>query len=302
VDAELAGIAGRQLGLLRVTDLRSAGLSGSAVSRRRARGVLHLVHPSVYSLGHAALSREARWLAAVFAAGEGAALSHLSAAALLALRRYAPRTPEALVPRRHRPVPGVRLHTCRRLDPRDVTEHLGIPVTTVARTLVDLSDRLTADELANLIHEAAYRGLFSVEATFDAMTRANGRHRLARVDEAVGAYLNGSAGTRSRNEVAFLALLEHAGIPKPHVNTKVEGIEVDCHWPGTGLTVEVDGPGHRRPRTRREDVARDRRLTAMGYTVLRFTDAEIQRRPLRVLAALRGSAASPGPTAASCST
>ena len=78
----LPELADGQHGVVRVPDLRAAGLSSSAVRKRRARGVLHLQYPGVYSVGHAVLSREGRWLAAVFAGGLGAVLSHLSAAAL----------------------------------------------------------------------------------------------------------------------------------------------------------------------------------------------------------------------------
>jgi hypothetical protein len=250
--------------------------------------VLHLIYPGVYALGHAELSREARWIAAVLACGDGAVLCELCAAALHELRRYAPRLPQVLVPRRHRPVPGIRIRTTRHLDPLDVTEHLGIPVTTVARTLVDLTETLTADQLANLIHEAAFRNVFDVTATRAAMQRANGRRNLGRLDAAIDNHLAGSAGAKSSNESAFLALIEQAGIPRPLVNTHVLGIEVDCVWPDRKLVVEVDGPGHERPRTRREDRASDAALRVAGYTVLRFTDIEIERRPAEVLAALRG--------------
>jgi hypothetical protein len=247
---------------------------------------LHLVFPGVYSLGHADLSREARWIAAVYAAGKHAALGHRSATALLELRRYAPPIPQVIVPRRHRPIAGIELHSCRRLDPRDVTEFRGIPVTTVARTLVDLTDSLTAEELANLIHEAAFRNRFNLTATRAAMQRANGRHNLDRLHEAIEAHLAGSAGTMSGNETAFLALLARNGIPKPIANTHVLGHRVDCVWPDLKLVVEVDGPGHRRPRTRRQDEQRDRELEAAGYRVLRFTDRQIELRPADVLLVL----------------
>jgi len=77
----------------------------------------------------------------------------------------------------------VHVHTYRRLHPRDVTERDGIPVTSVARTLVDLTDLLDAGELANLIHEAAFRGSFSALATRDAMARAHGRSPTQREDK-----------------------------------------------------------------------------------------------------------------------
>ena len=93
-------------------------------------------------------------------------------------------------------------------------KYQGIPVTTVARTLVDLTDILTSDELANVIHEAQYRERFSLEATQRAMERANGRKNLKRLEQAITDSLNGSAGTRSRNEREFLKLCEAHKAPE----------------------------------------------------------------------------------------
>ena len=78
-------------------------------------------------------------MAATLAIGEGAVLSRLSLAALHQTWRHRVPMHDVLVPRRHRPVAGINLHTCRRLDPRDVTVYRGIPVTTVARMLVDVT-------------------------------------------------------------------------------------------------------------------------------------------------------------------
>ena len=131
-----------------------------------------------------------------------------------------------LVPRRHRPIDGLVVHQCVRLDPRDVTVARGIPVTTVALEL----------------------------------------------------YAMGSAGTKSRYEDAFLALVT----PEPLVNMELHGYEVDFHWPDRRLAVEIDG-NHSRPRDVRSDGARDRTLEAAGYTVLRFSGAQVEQRPGQVL-------------------
>jgi hypothetical protein len=229
-------------------------------------------------------------MAAVLAVGPGAVLAHLSVAKLFRVSRFPDLVPHVLVPRRHRPIEGIVIHECLGLDPLDVTVYRDIPVTTVARMLVDLSDVLTKFQLANIIHEAAFRNRFDLGATRRAMQRANGRHNLHVLEAAIDLYLSGSAGTRSALEDAFLSLLQSAGIPEPLVNTHLEGEEVDCHWPERMLVVEVDGPGHRnRPPARRDDGRRDRKLRAAGYTVLRFTDVEIEFRPDEVLARLRRS-------------
>jgi hypothetical protein len=158
--------------------------------------------------------------------------------------------------------------TGRALDPRDETIYKGIPVTTIARTLVDLSDVLTPYQLANVVHEAAYRRRFSENATRDAMHRANGRRNLAVLEKALQLNAAGSAGTRSRNEDAFLSMIK--GLPEPLVNVKLAGEEADFHWPDRRLVVEVDGPGHERPRTQREDALKEAAWREAGYSVLRL--------------------------------
>jgi hypothetical protein len=277
-----------RFGLTTTSDLVSRGLSTSAISKRVARGALYRRYPGVYSYGPGELSPEAQAMAAVLAAGLGAVLGVLSAAKLWRTSRFPDPIPHVLVPRRHRPVEGIVIHHCLGLDPLDVTVYRDIPVTTVARMLVDLSDVLTAHQLANVIYEAAYRKRFNLEATRRAMQRANGRHNLHVLAKAIDLYLSGSAGTRSRLEDTFLSLLQSAGIAEPLVNTHLEGEEVDCHWPDRMLVVEVDGPGHERPAARQSDALKDRKLRAAGHTVLRFADVEIERRPEDVLARLLG--------------
>jgi hypothetical protein len=269
-DSALAAIAGTQYGLVTISQLLGAGLGASGVSRRVDSGRLHRIHRGVYGLGHAAVSQEGRWLAAVLAAGEGSALSHLGAAGLFqAWRRRPPATIDVVSPQKRRP-DGVRVHWCRHLDPRDVTVFRGIPVTTMARTLVDLTDDLTAEQLASVIHEAAFRNRFDLAATRAAMKRANGRRGLAVLERALTLHAGGSAGTRSDAEDSFLSLIRAAGAPEPTINTKVEDVEVDFHWPDDKLIVEVDGPGHRRPRTTLDDMKRDKLLAEAGWRVVRL--------------------------------
>jgi|tagenome__1003787_1003787.scaffolds.fasta_scaffold20668380_2 hypothetical protein len=212
-------------------------------------------------------------MAAVLAVGEGAALSHLSAAVLWQAWRRGVRAID-IVTARDRVCRGVRVHRCRNLDARDATVREGVPVTTVARTLVDLTDVLTAAQLANVIHEAAFRHRSSLPATRAAMARANGRRRLHVLERALELNALGSAGTKSGLEDRCLELVRAAGLPEPLPNVIVPaggpGIEVDLHWPELGLCAEVNGPGHARARTRREDAPRDRALTAAGFEVLRF--------------------------------
>jgi hypothetical protein len=285
-DAGMRAIATHQWDLVTAEQLLACGLTDGAITRRVARGVLHRRHRGVYSLGPAPLSREARWMAAALAAGHGSPLSHESAAELHALTRHRPFLVSVTSTRKRR-LGGVRVHTVRRqLDPRDLTTHQGIPVTTVHRTLVDHSDLLIPHELTALIHEAAFRGRFVEAAVRDSMERANGRHNLHVLDRAIELYTAGSAGLKSRGERAFLDLITSHGLVEPLVNTRLLGFEADFHWPGSKLVVEVDGDGHGRPTAKRADERRDRVLGDAGWTTLRFGEGEVVEHPERVLARL----------------
>ncbi len=285
LDAPL--LAARQHGAIKGSQL---GLSRATISRWVDEGRLYRKYRGVYAYGHPHLAREGRWMAAVLAAGDGAALTGMIVALVWELTRQEPREIEVLAPKR-RHVPGVRVRECRNLDPRDMTEWRGIPVTTVARMLVDLTDDEPADVLANLIHEAAYRNRFSLDATHAAMARAKGRHNLAVLHEALRMHAAGSAGSRSRLERRFRRLVVGAGFPEPVQNTIANGFEVDAYWPG--LCVEIDGPNHTRARTKVDDRIRDAALRAAGFTVLRFREADVDQRPDWVLGQLAPHTTSP---------
>jgi very-short-patch-repair endonuclease len=277
VDARLARLAARQHGVVTIGQLRELGLgSPGVVANRVARGRLHRIHRGVYTVGHRRLSQEGLWMAAVLGGGERTVLSHLSAAVLWKAWRRRVTTIDVQA-RSLREIRGVRVHRSRTLDPRDTTTRNGIPTTTMARTLVDLTDVLTAHQLANVIHEAAFRGHFNEPATRAALKRANGRHHRDRLVSALQLNAAGSAGTKSGHEDRFLALVRQAGLPEPQVNTHVENLEVDFFWPTLKLAVEVDGEGHTRARTRREDELRDRVLTAAGLRVVRLTGGDVER-------------------------
>ncbi len=246
----------------------AAGLDRKSIARRVQAGRLYRVARGVYAVGHVALSREGTFLAAVLEAGKGAALAQLAAAEHWEVRKYRAPLIDVVVPQRRRVTTATRIHRTT-LHPRDVTVHKGIPVTTIARTLVDLTDVLNAYDLANVIHEAEFRHRFSERATRDAMARANGRHNLKRLERALELREAGSAGIKSRDEAAFLSML--MDLPEPLVNTKLHGIEVDFHWPAYKLVVEVDGPGHGRPRTQRDDARKEAVLREAGYEVVRVS-------------------------------
>ncbi|MDA0172353.1 type IV toxin-antitoxin system AbiEi family antitoxin domain-containing protein [Solirubrobacter taibaiensis] len=261
-------IAARQYGLATAKQLNAAGMDGAAITRRVQAGRLFRVGRGVYAVGHTALSRQGEFLKEVLIAGDGAALSHEACAELYEVRRWRASLIDVVVPSERRARSKARIHRCRNLHPDDVTVHKGIPCTTIARLVVDLTDHLTSWEITNVIHEAEWRKLFRLEDTYAAIERGRGR-RIAAARSAVAMHLDGSAGTKSKNELRALIDLERKRLPEPKVNTDLNGEEVDFHWPRLKLAIELDGPGHERERTQQEDTRKERAWRAAGYEVVR---------------------------------
>jgi predicted transcriptional regulator of viral defense system len=153
-DLRVARLAGEQWGVLTTDELRGCGLTLNAIAVRTRNGRLHRLHRGVYAVGHPNPPLEGRFLAAVKACGPNAVLSHFSAAALYELVRWDDRHPEvtAPTPKRHR---GIRVHRSSMLEVQDVTRHKGIPATTPARTLIDLSATLPYKPLRRTVRDAA---------------------------------------------------------------------------------------------------------------------------------------------------
>jgi predicted transcriptional regulator of viral defense system len=158
VDAAIAAIAARQHGVIARIQLLRLGLGRRAIAHRVEQGRLHVIHRGVYAVGHARLTIHGRWMAAVLASGEGSRLSYRSAGMLWAVRRTERGLIEVTSPRTGHPLPGVQRHRAE-LPADEVTVHDGIPVTTVARTLLDLATVLTPHQLARAVNEAEVQRL-----------------------------------------------------------------------------------------------------------------------------------------------
>lgn len=213
------------------SQLVALGVSETMVRDRMRRGHLLRLHRGVYAVGHDRLRREGTWLAAVLAVGPGAALSHRDAAGLHDLRPANHARVDVTTDRRgRREQREIAVHHAL-LDPLDVTEIRGIPVTTVARTLVDLAGILTKDRLAKVISEAERRGAFDLTAIEEARGRV--RHRRGNGHAVLRAALaeladQGSTLTRSELEDRFLTLLAAHDLPRAQMNARTDGFEVDA--------------------------------------------------------------------------
>jgi very-short-patch-repair endonuclease len=272
----LAEVAGGQYGLLRTHELLAAGLDPATITRWVHAKRLHRRYRGVYTLGHEALSREGEFLAAVFAGGDGSMLSFDAGAELYAVRRKRASLIDVVIPRKRLSPEGVRFHQARQIGPKDVTVYNGVPVATIPRLLLDLAESKDDGELANIIHEADFRGWFNEANVRERMRLARGR-RLKPLEGALELRKQGSAGTKSRAERAMRRRLAAEGIDALP-NVTLEGFEVDLHVPGTNLIVEVDGSGHGRPRTQEEDALRDKVFGAAGYEVVRVPATRPARR------------------------
>lgn len=282
-------LAARQHGVVSRRQLLDAGITDGAMERRLASGHLVRLHRGVYAVGHAQLRREGRWLAAVLAAGPGAALSHRSAAALHGIRESGGASD--VTSTRRVAVRGVVVHRTSRLDAGDVTSRHGVPVTTLARTLVDLAGILTPQQLGKLLREADRAGRLSAATACEARERvARRRDEAARALRAALAEHEALATslTLSELEDRFLALLAAADVPRPRTNHPVAGFKLDAAWPDERLAVELDGWAFHRDRAAfQADRARDAALVRAGWRVVRFTHADVARRPAVVADTLR---------------
>jgi very-short-patch-repair endonuclease len=171
---------------------------------------------------------------------------------------------------------GITVRRSRRVHPDDRAVVDAVPVTSVARTLVDLADVLSEPRLRDAIHEAEVLRLFDRRRLKEALERAPGRaggHRLRRL---LADWVNDPAFTRSDAERRVLELSRTAGLPTPQVNVWIAGHEVDFFWAEGNLAVEFDGAAtHHTLRAFHRDRQRDRDLASQGIQVLRVTSHDL---------------------------
>jgi very-short-patch-repair endonuclease len=287
IDDRIDAIAERQRARVARSQLLAAGISPSAIDRRVRSGRFERIHLGVYGLPHTADMPLATEAAALLASGADAALSHHSAATLWRLRPGIARPVHVTIPDpRGCPAPaGVVVHRSVTIGPADVRVHEGLPVTSAARTLLDVAATLSDRDIELLLDEGLFAlRILTLAQISDVLARAGshpGRGRLARVARGYTA----SSKTDSPPEERLLVLIRAAGLPEPQPQVWVLGYRLDFFWPQLRLAVEVDAYGTHGGRARFEaDRRRDARLlTEKGITVLRVTQPTIERRPFEAL-------------------
>jgi hypothetical protein len=245
------------------------------------------VHAGVYAVGYIRRRPLERGHAAVLACGKGALLSHDSAAALYGLREW-PRVPEVTVVT-HRLRPGVRLHRSRTLTRADVTRQYGIPVTTAARAILDVAERLSDAELIQIVSDARRAARLGPTEL----------HRLlASSVRAAGLIDPEQAPSESIFMAMFLLFLKRYRLPIPLTEYWFHGFRVDAIYPAHRLIIELDSwEFHSNPLQFERDRTRDAVAIRYRHDTLRITWKRMTQHPRQLAAELRALLADRAPQA-----
>ncbi|HVW47550.1 MAG TPA: type IV toxin-antitoxin system AbiEi family antitoxin domain-containing protein [Solirubrobacterales bacterium] len=276
----MAEIARRQHGVVGRRQVEGLGLSGNSIDRLVRIGRLHRVHLGVYAVGHDAVTRRGRWMAAVLASGDGAVLSHRSAAALWEVWGSGTGEAHVTVPRKTRSQRSIRRHFSV-LPVDEVTVRDGIPVTSAARTVLDLAAERGAAAAESALREMEYLRIYEA-VSLPVLLGRYPRHKGAPIVAFCLRRLREDPGGRVRStlEELFLPFLDAHRIPRPRLNAWIsiddDRFQVDCLWSEAKLIGELDGfKSHGTRRAFRKDRRRDRRLGAHGFHVVRITEDQL---------------------------
>jgi hypothetical protein len=280
----LLELATRQHGVVSTRQLKALGYGRNSASKANRVGRLRRIHRGVYAVGHESLTWEGRCLAAVLAARPAVA-SHLSAGWLWGLLRGRPGTIHVTAATSGRAKRAFVVHFAA-LASQDLTEAKSIPVTSVARTKLDLAAMLSKARLEGVLERSEERGIFDLSALDDLLARTVGHPGHGRLRAALVAYRDQDpAFVRSKLERRFLGLVKKAGLPAPSMNLNVAGYELDAYWEPERFVVELDvyethgsHAAFERDRLRQED------LKLKGVEMIRITGPRLDREPRAILA------------------
>jgi hypothetical protein len=283
----LAALAKRQHGVVSTTQLVGLGYSRAEIAHSTAAGRFHQIHRSTYAVGHTALSRRGKCLAAVLACGDGTLVSHRSAGWLWGITaRWEPTVEVTAASPRHERATNIRVHSAKALvaDDRDSVD--GIPVTAVPRTLLDFA-AIDPRFLRFALDRCARHDLLDLIALDALIARSRGFRGVARLRDALGAHRTPTF-TRSGLERRFLELVRASDLPQPSINFFIEGYELDAYWQDERFAIELDTYDyHGSPVAFEADRLRQEDLKLAGIEMTRVTGARMDREPTVVIARLR---------------
>jgi hypothetical protein len=277
-EAAIAAVANRQFGYITRRQLLDLGLSSNAITHRLSVGRLHRVYAGVYAVGAVPTLPVARAAAAVLACGAGAALSHFSALCLWGWHKPWDVPFDVTAPSNHTR-PGIRVHRSTALARPDVRTHLGIRVTSPARTVLDVAPGLNDKQLRRVVREARLSPYMRDEALAEVVARFP-RHPGA---SCLAPFTTTPDGpTRSEFEDGFLAFCADHGLPRPRTNVRIAGHLVDAVFDAERVIFELDGyKFHGDRETFESDRDRDADTLLAGYVTVRITWKRMQNRPRR---------------------
>jgi hypothetical protein len=294
---QLDALAGRRAGVVSRRELLLAGWSTSAVERALRSGRLITIVNGVYRVTGSPPSRRQSQIAALTACAPDAYLARHTAADVHGLLPPAP-GPLHLVLRHHRKAPllppGLAVVTrSRTLRPEEVVAHDGLVLTSASRTVLDLAADLDTSSLAELVATGLRLRVFdeaALAAIVDAHPAARGRSRLR---AALALLADDGRRARAEVEIAALAAIVGAGLPRPVVGLRIIDdsgafvAEVDLGYPHARLALEIDGyRWHSSPEQKLADEARQNRIILAGWSVLRFSAQVVRREPEVLVAAV----------------
>jgi very-short-patch-repair endonuclease len=286
-EQEILSLAARQYGVVSRAQLLELGVRPGQVAVRVRRQRLRLLQRGVYLVGPLEVPR-ARPMSAVLCCGESAVVGQQSAAELWQTMEPSadPKAVDVIIPPGDRRLrPGVRIHRIA-LQPDEVTKLDGIPITTPARTLYDLAGSIAGRDLEQAVAEALARRVTD-SARIAALVKRYGHRPAARRLRALMAAEQGPSLSRSAAEEALLARIRRAQLPRPEMNVRVHGCEVDLYWRAERLVVEMDGFAfHGSRRSFEADRRRDATLAAAGLRVMRVTWRQLENEPEALLVRL----------------
>jgi predicted transcriptional regulator of viral defense system len=282
----LAELATRQHGVVSTRQLAALGYTRSSASKANGVGRLHRIHRGVYRVGHTDLSWEGRCMAAVLASYPSVA-SHWSAAWIWGLLTRRPGTLHVTCPNSRRAKRPFVTHTAD-LPAVDRRTRDGIPVTSLARTILDISVGARPKTIARYIERADEAKTFDLREMRALLDLCKGHQGAASVRATLDAYRPERQFTRSELERRFLQLVRDSGLPEPAMNHFVAGHELDAYWEDSRFAVELDAYSTHGSRLSFEaDRLRDDELLLAGIEVIRVTGPRLEREPQAVVTSLR---------------
>ena len=286
-------IAAAQHQVIKLAQLLDCGLTASGVRDRVAAQLLFRQYEQVYAAGRSDLTQRGHWMAAVLACGDDAVLSHASAAALHGIRSSAAATIDITVRRpsslHHA---GIRLHRRATFTAADVTVVDGIPVTSLARTLLDLASRFSDSVVERAGEQAVVLELFDLRAVSELLGRSKGQRGIRRLRRVLELGDLGENVPASGLEVRYRELCRRAGLPTPEINRYLllgdEYHKVDFLWRRERVVIETDGGRyHASGWQRARDERRDQLLTKHGFAHARLPDELVDDHPDEAIAIAR---------------